>query len=160
MARTGRNGLKDLAPLQDSGLPAGRKLTIYMFDGTASGPMTIEIGNWSGVAIFCPSAWLKALLRRTEFATSGVYVIYGQSDRAEYDGSVYFGEAEDLAVRMRQHMADRDFESVVCFSSKELTKAHIKYLDARLVQLARPIHHLWRTAIRRVAPIYPKLMFR
>ena len=136
MTRTKHKTPKEPMPLHN-GLPAGRKLTIYMLDGTASGPMTIEIGNWSGIAIFCPLAQLKRLLHRKEFSTPGVYLLHSQSNRTEFDGSVYFGETEGLAARLRQHIADRDFESVVCFSSKELTKAHIKYLEARLVQLAR-----------------------
>ena len=115
----------------------GRKLILYMIDGTATGPATIEIGNWSGKAIFCPRASLKALLRRAEFASPGVYLLQNQSGDDHYDSSIYIGEAEVLAKRLKHHLADRDFESVVCFSSRELTKAHIKYLEAKLIQLAK-----------------------
>lgn len=117
----------------------GRKLTVYMLDGTATGPKTVEIGNWSGKAVFAPRAFLKGLLSRSEFATQGIYLLQSQSPDGQYDASVYIGEAEELATRLKQHISERDFESVVCFSSKDdtLTKAHIKFLEAKLIQLAK-----------------------
>ena len=41
----------------------GRRLTVYMIDGTENGPRTIEIGNWSGKAIYSPRAKLLELLK-------------------------------------------------------------------------------------------------
>lgn len=117
----------------------GRKLTVYMLEGTPTGPKTVEIGNWSGKAFYAPRAFLKGLLNRAEFSAQGIYLLQSQSEDDQYDASVYIGEAEELAARLKQHIADRDFEAVVCFSSKDdsLTKAHIKYLEARLIQLAK-----------------------
>lgn len=117
----------------------GRKLTIYMLDGSATGPKTIEIGNWSGKAVFSPRAALKGLLARPEFDSPGVYFLRSQSGSYDFDESVYIGEAEELRARLKQHIADRDFESMVCFLSKDemLTKAHIKYLESRLISLSR-----------------------
>lgn len=117
----------------------GRKLTVYMIDGDATGPKTVEIGNWSGKAVFCPRAFLKKLLSRSEFAAQGVYILQSQSEDNQYDGSIYIGETEELSSRLKYHIAERDFESVICFSSKDdtLTKAHIKYLEAKLIQLAK-----------------------
>lgn len=117
----------------------GRKLTIYMLDGSATGPKTIEIGNWSGKAFFSPRATLKNMLVRHEFESPGIYFLRSQSDSYEFDESIYIGEAEELRARLKQHIADRDFESVICFFSKDemLTKAHIKYLESRLIALSR-----------------------
>lgn len=117
----------------------GRKLTVYMIDGTAIGPKTVEIGNWSGKAFYSPRAFLKGLLHRSEFASQGIYFLQSQSEDGQFDAAIYIGEAEELASRLKQHIAERDFEAVVCFSSKDdtLTKAHIKYLEAKLIQLAR-----------------------
>lgn len=116
----------------------GRKLIIYMLDGTPTGAKTIEIGNWSGKAIYSPRASLKALLSRSEFDVPGVYLLRSQSKSHDFDESIYIGEAEELRARLKQHIADRDFDSVICFLSKDemLTKAHIKYLEARLITLA------------------------
>lgn len=117
----------------------GRKLTIYMLDGSATGPKTIEIGNWSGKAVFSPRASLKSMLSRSEFDSPGVYFLRSESESYEFDESIYIGEAEELRARLKQHIADRDFDSMICFLSKDemLTKAHIKYLESRLIALAR-----------------------
>ena len=117
----------------------GRKLTVFMLDGTATGPKTVEIGNWSGRAIYCPRASLKGLLHRSEFCAQGVYLLQSESQDSRFESSIYIGEAEQLSARLKTHIADRDFESVVCFCSRDegLTKAHIKYLEAKLIQLAK-----------------------
>lgn len=117
----------------------GRKLTIYMLDGSATGPKTIEIGNWSGKAVYSPRAALKSLLSRDEFDSPGVYFLRSESNSYEFDESIYIGEAEELRTRLKQHIAERDFDSVVCFLSKDemLTKAHIKYLESHLISQAK-----------------------
>lgn len=117
----------------------GRKLTVFMLDGTATGPKTVEIGNWSGRAIFCPRASLKGLLHRPEFSAQGTYILQSESEDEKFESSIYIGEAEELSARLKTHIADRDFESVVCFCSRDdsLTKAHVKYLEAKLIQLAK-----------------------
>lgn len=117
----------------------GRKLTIYMLDGSATGPKTIEIGNWSGKALYSPRAALKSMLDRYEFSSPGIYFLRSESNSYEFDESIYIGEAEELRARLKQHIADRDFDSVVCFLSKDemLTKAHIKYLESCLISQAK-----------------------
>lgn len=110
-----------------------------MLDGTPSGPKTVEIGNWSGKAIFTPRASLKSILQRSEFESPGVYFLKNETNAPEYNDSVYIGEAEELRARLKTHIAERDFESVICFLSKDelLTKAHIKYLESRLITIAK-----------------------
>lgn len=117
----------------------GKKLTIFMLDDTATGPITIEIGNWSGKAVFSPRGSLKSLLSRDEFDKPGVYLLRNETESPEYNDSIYIGEGEELRSRLRTQMANRDFESVICFISKDdmLTKAHIKYLESRLISLAK-----------------------
>lgn len=117
----------------------GKKITIFMLDGTPSGAKTVGIGNWSGKAVFVPRAQLKSILQRVEFESPGVYFLKNESSTLEYNDSVYIGEAEELRARLKTHIAERDFESAVCFCSKDelLTKAHIKYLESRLISIAR-----------------------
>jgi len=117
----------------------GKKLTLFMLDDTATGPILIEIGNWSGKAVFSPRGSLKSLLSRDEFDKPGVYLLKNETESPEYNDSIYIGEAEELRSRLRTQMANRDFESVICFISKDdmLTKAHIKYLESRLISLAK-----------------------
>ncbi|MFC5456864.1 GIY-YIG nuclease family protein [Prosthecobacter fluviatilis] len=117
----------------------GKKLTIYMLDGIPTGAMTVEIGNWSGKAIFSPLSKLKKIVERAEFDGPGVYFLKSASESSDFDDSIYIGEAEVLRARLKSHIANRDFESVICFISKDelLTKAHIKFLESKLISLAK-----------------------
>src|SRR5690606_7050548 len=53
--------------------------------------------------------------------------------------AVYIGEAESIQSRLKQHV-DKDFwNQVVFFTSKDenLTKSHIRYLEGRVIALAK-----------------------
>ncbi len=118
----------------------GKKLTVYLIDGNDNGPRTIEIGNWSGKAIFSPRASLINLMNRPEFDKPGIYVLKSDPTEDAYDEKIYIGEAEKVGQRLKQHInnPDKDFKECIFFTSKDelLTKSHIKYIESRLVNLA------------------------
>ncbi len=117
----------------------GRKLVVYMIDGKAHGPRTAEIGNWSGKAIFSPRANINKVIDRDEFTKPGVYCLRSNPENDAYQERVYIGEAEKIGDRLRQHMGNKEFTEYIGFISKDefLTKSHIKYLESRLVTLAK-----------------------
>lgn len=98
---------------------------------------TAEISNWSGKAIAGPRSDLEHLLARPELAKPGIYFLFGVDP---LDGAllVYIGEAEVVSDRVKQHKAKDFWNSVVTFVSKDenLTKAHIRFLEGRLIELA------------------------
>lgn len=118
----------------------GRKLTVFMIDGSENGPRTIEIGNWSGKAIYSPRAKLLDLLKRNEFEKPGVYLLKFDPIENNYNERIYIGEAEKVGMRLKQHInnPDKDFKECIAFISKDdlLTKSHIKYIESRLVNIA------------------------
>lgn len=99
---------------------------------------TAEISNWSGKSFAAPRTDLDELFARAELAQAGVYLLLGaHPDTGAL--AVYVGEAEALADRLRQHR-DKDFwNQVIVFLSKDdnLTRAHIKFLEGRLIEQAR-----------------------
>lgn len=119
----------------------GKKLTIFLIDGLATGPRTIEIGNWSGKAIYSQRSSLSKILDRDEFERPGVYILKSMPNSDNFNERVYIGEAENLKKRLKQHLAnsEKDFVELVAFVSKDemLTKSHIKYLESKLIGLAR-----------------------
>lgn len=117
----------------------GRRITIYMIDGTEFGPRTAEIGNWSGKAIYSPRASISKILDRDEFHSPAVYFLQSQSDSGNFTDSIYIGETENLKQRMKDHMSKRDFNNFVAFVNrdKSMTKGHIKYLESRLIDLSK-----------------------
>lgn len=118
----------------------GKKLTVYMIDGTAYGPRLSEIGNWVGKAIYSPRASINKIMNRNEFDNPGIYCLKGDPSDEAFDERVYIGEAENIKTRLKQHLSDpnKDFKELIFFVSKDelLTKTQIRYLESRLVQLA------------------------
>ncbi|HZJ20145.1 MAG TPA: GIY-YIG nuclease family protein [Pricia sp.] len=118
----------------------GKKLTVYMIDGTAYGPRLGEIGNWVGKAIYCPRASVNKIMNRPEFDNPGIYCLKGDPTDDAFDEKIYIGEAENIKSRLKQHLSDsnKDFKELIFFVSKDelLTKTQIRYLESRLVQLS------------------------
>ncbi len=118
----------------------GKKLTVYMIDGTEYGPRLSEIGNWVGKAIYSPRSSVNNIIGRLEFNNPGIYCLKGDPTDEAFDEKIYIGEAENIRARLKQHLSDpsKDFKEIIFFISKDelLTKTQIKYLESRLVQLA------------------------
>jgi hypothetical protein len=118
----------------------GKKLTVYMIDGTEYGPRFGEIGNWVGKAIYSPRTSVGKILSRDEFDNPGIYCLKGDPKDEAFDERVYIGEAENIRSRLKQHLADpkKDFKEFIFFISKDelLSKTQIRYLESRLVQEA------------------------
>jgi hypothetical protein len=118
----------------------GKKLTVYMVDGTEYGPRFSEIGNWVGKAIYSPRSSVSKIISRTEFDNPGIYFLKGDPTDDAFNEKIYIGEAENIRSRIKQHLSDpnKDFKELIFFISKDelLTKTQIKYLEARLVQLS------------------------
>lgn len=99
--------------------------------------LTAEVFNWTGHVLMAPRTRLKAALNRPEASHTGVYVLV---DSIEGTNRAYIGESENVAARIRDHDAKQDwwdFVLLVSTLSNGLHKAHVKYLEARLVEKAR-----------------------
>lgn len=118
----------------------GKKLTVYMIDGTEYGPRLSEIGNWVGKAIYSPRSALNKIIARPEFDNTGIYCLKGDPTDEAFEEKIYIGEAENIKLRLKQHLSDpkKDFKEIIFFISKDelLTKTQIKYLESRMIQLA------------------------
>jgi predicted GIY-YIG superfamily endonuclease len=114
----------------------GRSLELYFVDGKPDGMLTAEVFNWTGHVLKTPRTRIADALRREEAEYTGVYILLGD---AEGQPQAYIGEAEDLRARIRGHVAKKDWwETAVLITStaNNLHKAHVKYLESRLVELA------------------------
>lgn len=117
----------------------GKTIRIYLDDGSVSGIRHAEIVNWTGQAISAPRTQIKSLLAWEESKKPGVYFLFGVDEESGQD-AVYIGEAENVYERLQNHIANKDFwNEVVFFTSKDenLTKSHVKYLESRLVKMAK-----------------------
>jgi len=117
----------------------GQSLELFFIDGRPDGMLTAEVFNWTGHVLRVPRTQLKEALQRPETRYTGVYVLLGIKDGAQL---AYIGETEDLSVRLRDHAAKKDWwETAILISStaNNLHKAHVKYLEARMVEIARSV---------------------
>jgi hypothetical protein len=122
----------------------GKQVRLYLVDGTAGGLLTAEIMNWTGHVVAAPRSDLGVLLRREEVHRTGVYLLIGENADAPGGVSVYVGEGDEIATRIRQHarsseQGGKDFwDKLIILTSKDanLTKAHARYLEAKLITAA------------------------
>ncbi|MDO9551373.1 GIY-YIG nuclease family protein [Rhodonellum sp.] len=116
----------------------GKTIKIFLIDGDPNGRMSVELSNWSGKAYKIPRVKIKDCADRSDLTSPGIYLLFGKDD--EEKDQVYIGEAESILKRLNQQLTQKDFwNEAVVFISKDdnLNKAHIKYLENRLHDIAK-----------------------
>lgn len=116
----------------------GKTIKIFLIDGDPNGRMSCELSNWSGKAYKIPRIKIKDCTDRGDLISTGVYLLFGKDEEGKE--IVYIGEAESILKRLNQQLNQKDFwnEAIVFISKDEnLNKAHIKYLENRLHDIAK-----------------------
>jgi hypothetical protein len=116
----------------------GKTIKIFLIDGDPNGRMTCELSNWAGKAYKVPRIKIKDCTDRDDLQNTGIYLLFGKDENNK--DMVYIGEAESLFKLLNQQLTHKEFwnETIVFISKDEnLNKAHIKYLESRLHQLAQ-----------------------
>lgn len=119
--------------------PEGRSLELYFIDGRPDGMLTAEVFNWTGHILMAPRTQIGAALARKEARYTGVYLLLGERDGQQL---AYLGEGDDVSHRIKNHDINKDWwTSVVLVTStaNNLHKAHVQYLEARLIEVARSV---------------------
>ncbi len=113
-------------------------LRIFVADGDPDGLRLVDRSNWIGKAVMFPRSLYTQIRNREEFAQTGVYLLLGP--RVDGDGDmIYIGEGDPVRPRLEAHYARKDFWTRAVFfvaGPGQLNKAHVQYLEARLVALA------------------------
>ena len=111
-------------------------IKIFLPAGDPDGLRLIEKSNWSGVGLMIPRALFSEGKQRKELARTGVYVLVQPAE--EGLPKVYVGEGDPIRPRLMLHDAKMDWAICFTFTSKDenLNKAHVQYLEARLIDLA------------------------
>jgi len=118
--------------------PGGFSVRIYIPWGEPEGMRIVEKSNWTGQGLVFPRAEFAEVRTREELKRTGVYVLWGPGESTQLL-RVYVGEGDAVLPRLEQHAKQKDFWThAIVFTSKDqnLNKAHVKYLEARLLQLA------------------------
>ncbi len=117
----------------------GRSLELFFVDGNPSGMQTAEVFNWTGHVLYFPRTQIAQALSRAGARHTGVYVLLGEDETGP---RAYIGEGEDIAARIRSHDVAKGFwthAALITTQANNLHKAHVKYLESRLIEDARRI---------------------
>jgi hypothetical protein len=115
-------------------------IKIFLVHGDPKRLRTAEISNWIGKAVAGPRSEFEGVISREEAEGSGIYFLTG-SDPESGKPSIYVGEAECIRDRLKSHLQKDFWNQVSFFVSKDenLTKAHIRYLEGKLIEQARKV---------------------
>jgi len=124
----------------------GKTIRLFLVDGTPQSILTAEIINWTGHVISAPRTKLTELIQRPEMPRTGIYFLTGPAPDSAGKTMVYIGESDNVGKRLVQHNKDdtKDFWEKACvITSKDqnLTKAHARYLESRLISIAKNAGH-------------------
>lgn len=117
-------------------------LRLFLAFGDPKRLRTAELSNWTGKAVAGPRSEFDKLLERDESGGTGVYFLTGTDPETDRP-AIYIGEAECIRDRIKNpsksHPKIEFWNHVVFFVSKDenLTKAHIRYLEGRLIEIAK-----------------------
>lgn len=137
---------------------SGKQIKLFLVDGTPGGLTTAEITNWTGHVLSASRSDLADLVKRDEAQRTGAYILLGDDEAAVGNTRCYIDEADIVADRLRYHQRDKDFwDRVVVITSKDanLTKAHGRYLESRLILLSTRAGRV--TLENNTAPAIPAL---
>ena len=117
----------------------GRSLELFFIDGKPDGMLTAEVFNWTGHVLVAPRTRIADALKRPESSFTGVYLLIGEKDDSPL---AYIGEGENISYRLRNHDAGKDWWNtavLITSTANNLNKAHVRYLESRLIQEALDI---------------------
>ena len=118
----------------------GRLIRTFLVNDDPDGLKTLEISNMTIKATVFSRPLLKDFLERDESKRPGVYMLYGNSIDENSKPVLYIGEGDPVSERMKSHGINKDFwTDAFVFTSKDeyLTKTQIKYLESKLINLAK-----------------------
>lgn len=119
-------------------------LRIFVADGDPDGLRIVERSNWVGKALMFPRSIFPTIKQRAEFSQAGIYLLLGP--REDGDGEqLYVGEGDPVKPRLDSHYATKDFWNRAVFfisTGSPLNKAHVQFLEARLISLANEAKRL------------------
>lgn len=114
----------------------GWSLELFFIYGKLDQMLTAEVFGWTGHVLMVPRTQIAEALQRQEARYTGVYLLLGENEEGPI---AYIGEAEDVGYRIKSHEANKDWWTsavLITASANILNKAHVKYLESRLVEIA------------------------
>jgi len=118
----------------------GRTIQLFLVDDTPTGLIIASIHGWTGSVLVSTQSTFGRLLGRPEVDRTGIYFLYGPDPEDSLRARVYVGEADSVRDRIGDSAGKRAFWEtavVVTTSDEALTKGHVRYLEARLIEMIK-----------------------
>jgi hypothetical protein len=118
----------------------GRTIQLFLVDGTPIGLRIASIHGWTGSVLVAAQSTFGKLLSRPEVNRTGIYILYGPDPNDTLSMRAYIGEADSVSERIAKSANDHGFWEtavVITTSDEALTKGHVRYLEARLIDMAK-----------------------
>ncbi len=122
-------------------MTAGRSLQLYFVDGKPDGMLTAEVFGWTGHVLKFARSQTSAAMKRPEATNTGVYILLGPINGVD---TAYIGESETVKTRILDHISKKEWWEqaiVITSTGNGLHKAHVKFLESRLIKIAQSIGH-------------------
>jgi hypothetical protein len=122
--------------------PLGRTIQLFLVDGTPTGLIIASIRGWTGSVLISTQSTFGRLLARPEVDRTGIYILHGPDPEDSLRMRAYIGEADSVRDRIGES-ANNDKRGfwehavVVTTSDEALTKGHVRYLEARLIEMTK-----------------------
>lgn len=138
----------------------GRTVKLFLVEGSPTGILAAEIMNWTGHVLVAPRSRAPDALKRPEAARTGIYLLTGEDPDHPSKIRVYIGEGDSVVDRIKAHVKDPSKEFwthafIITSKDANLTKAHARYLESRLVEIAKSAG---RAAVANGVEPAPKLL--
>lgn len=121
-------------------MPHPQTIQIFLPSGQPQGLRQAEITTRTVQLFDVPKASLGEFLELEQAHRTGLYFLFSQETQDEERMQCYIGESDDVGVRLGQHKAHKEFwdRALIALSSTDSwTKAHVRYLEARAIQVAK-----------------------
>lgn len=119
---------------------AGKNIKIFLIEGNPNQRLYCELSNWNGRVYRIPRNEVKLSEDRKDLQYTSAYVLLGKND--EGTTLAYIGECDNARERLSDHLKKKDFwNEVIVFirTDNSLNKAHVKYIERRLYDIASNI---------------------
>lgn len=116
----------------------GKSIKLYIMGEKYKSLKTAELSNWTGKAYIGQRKHIQTLQNIEELASPGIYILISEIEDS-YQKKIYIGEADEVNKRLAEHFKKKDWwDDFVIFISKDtnLTKAHVRYLERELYEVA------------------------
>jgi Domain of unknown function (DUF4357) len=123
----------------DSPEAFGSTIQLFLVDGSPNGLIIASIHGWSGSVLVATQTTFSRLLARPEVDRTGVYILFGPDPDDALRSRAYIGEADSVRERIDRSASERGFWEtavVITTSDEALTKGHVRYLEARLLEMS------------------------